>query len=194
MIGIYKITNPKGKIYIGQSININKRFQYYKKLHCKKQILIYRSLYKYGVENHIFEIIEECEIEQLNNRERYWQDFYNVLSKNGLNCVLVENNNVKKILSKETKNKISRTIKNKPESFKKRLREMNIGKQRLDSTKLLISINHAKKKKVICTESKKIWNSLIECCNDLNINSKTLSNKLSDKRKNNTTLTFLKNE
>jgi predicted GIY-YIG superfamily endonuclease len=26
---IYKITNPTGKIYIGQSVNINKRFNSY---------------------------------------------------------------------------------------------------------------------------------------------------------------------
>lgn len=85
MIGIYKITNPNGKNYIGQSINIEKRFNQYKKLTCKNQVILYRSLLKYGVENHIFEVIEECNIEILNERERYWQDFYNVIEK-GLNC------------------------------------------------------------------------------------------------------------
>lgn len=32
IIGIYKITNPKGKSYIGQSINIYRRFKEYKNL------------------------------------------------------------------------------------------------------------------------------------------------------------------
>ncbi len=32
MIGIYKITNPEGKIYIGQSIDIDRRFKEYKRL------------------------------------------------------------------------------------------------------------------------------------------------------------------
>ena len=41
-------------------------------LHCKEQRKIYYSLKKYGVENHEFEIIEECVIEQLNEREKYW--------------------------------------------------------------------------------------------------------------------------
>jgi excinuclease UvrABC nuclease subunit len=30
MVGIYKITNPNGKVYIGQAINIDKRIQKYK--------------------------------------------------------------------------------------------------------------------------------------------------------------------
>jgi len=59
MIGIYKITNPKGKIYIGQSINIKRRFNEYKRLNCSQQPKIYNSLLKYGSDNHKFEIIEE---------------------------------------------------------------------------------------------------------------------------------------
>ena len=35
MIGIYKITSPTKRIYIGQSINIEKRFKSYEKLNCK---------------------------------------------------------------------------------------------------------------------------------------------------------------
>lgn len=88
MIGIYKITSPSGKVYIGQSRNIRKRFSVYKRKKCENQIRIYNSIMKYGWDNHIFEVIEECEIELLNERERYWQDFYNVIGKNGLNCIL----------------------------------------------------------------------------------------------------------
>ena len=47
--GIYKITNPKNKVYIGQSKDIIKRWYYYKTLHCKSQIKLYNSLLKYGV-------------------------------------------------------------------------------------------------------------------------------------------------
>ena len=48
MIGIYKITSPTKKIYIGQSINIEYRIESYKKLiRCKKQIKLYNSLKKY---------------------------------------------------------------------------------------------------------------------------------------------------
>jgi len=38
-IGIYKITSPKGKTYIGQSINIEKRFKEHKNSINKKQTI-----------------------------------------------------------------------------------------------------------------------------------------------------------
>ena len=60
MIGIYKITSPNGRIYVGQSKNIEKRIKCYKSLNCKGQKLLYRSLLKYGVDKHKFEIIIEC--------------------------------------------------------------------------------------------------------------------------------------
>ena len=90
MIGIYRITNPKGKIYVGQSHDIEFRLKRYKVLNCKKQPKIYRSLLKYGAENHIFEIIEECEIEKLDERETYWKKEYNSV-KDGLNCNYYDN-------------------------------------------------------------------------------------------------------
>jgi group I intron endonuclease len=63
MIGIYKITSPSGRIYIGQSINIKRRFKEYNSRLGKGQLLLNRSFLKYGVENHIFEIICFCEKE-----------------------------------------------------------------------------------------------------------------------------------
>jgi group I intron endonuclease len=110
MIGIYKITSLSGRIYIGQSKNIDQRFEYYKRLKCRPQIRLYKSLLKYGVDNHIFETIEECSIDLLNNRERYWQEFYNVLGKKGLNCNLVSTQNCPKVLSEETKSRISNSL------------------------------------------------------------------------------------
>lgn len=107
MIGIYKITSPTKKIYIGQSVDIERRFKEYKKNKNKYQYRVYNSLKKYGIENHIFEVIEECAIELLNIRERYWQDFYNVLSENGLNCRLTTTNDKSGELSIETKEKMS---------------------------------------------------------------------------------------
>ena len=113
IIGIYKVTSPLNKIYIGQSIDVYKRFKQYKKLECKRQKKIYNSLLKYGAINHIFEIIEECSIDYINERERYWQEFYDVLSKNGLNLQLVNFNNVKQVHSQETKDKISKANKDR---------------------------------------------------------------------------------
>lgn len=85
MMGVYKITNPNGKIYIGQSVNIKKRWKYYYTLNCKGQTKLYNSLKKYGPENHIFEIIEECLENILEERETYYKIQFNSLIE-GLNC------------------------------------------------------------------------------------------------------------
>jgi len=114
MIGIYKITSPSKKVYIGQSVNIKRRFLDYKKSLKKQQIKLFNSIKKYGYENHTFEVIEECNIELLNERERYWQDFYNCV-ENGLNCRLTKTNDKSGILSKETIEK----LKNKDFSYLK---------------------------------------------------------------------------
>lgn len=109
-IGIYKITNPNGKIYIGQSINIEKRFNSYKKyLRCKPQRKLFGSLKKYGSENHTFEIIEECDLMDLNIRERYWQDKYNSFN-DGLNLILTSTIEKPQLISEDTKNKIRNSL------------------------------------------------------------------------------------
>jgi group I intron endonuclease len=92
MIGIYKITNPKNKIYIGQSNNIEKRFKQYEKVkNIKTQKKLYFSLIKYGFENHNFEIICECDLNELTIKERYYQELFNSVY-NGLNCHYVDIN------------------------------------------------------------------------------------------------------
>jgi len=61
MIGIYKLTSPSGKIYIGQSYDIEYRMRYYRSNNCKQQRKLYHSLLKYGFENHLFEVLEEIQ-------------------------------------------------------------------------------------------------------------------------------------
>jgi len=105
--GIYKITSPSGRIYIGQAVDIHKRWNRYKNLHkCViPQTKIYRSLIKYGAENHIFEIVETCELQILLDREGYYQDKYDSVNK-GLNCVRVKTSDKKGYLCQDTKDKI----------------------------------------------------------------------------------------
>jgi len=86
IIGIYKITNPKGRIYIGQSKDVQYRWNEYKNLHCKYQIQLYSSLVKYGFEKHKFEIIHQCFPKQLNELEIYYIDLFQTFnSKHGMN-------------------------------------------------------------------------------------------------------------
>ena len=108
MIGIYKITSPSSRIYIGQSKALRKRRRQYSTLvNCKNQTRLYASLVKYGFSQHIFEVIEECKEDQLNIRERYWQDFYDVLGPKGLNCKLTEAGELKTVYSQQTRENMS---------------------------------------------------------------------------------------
>ncbi len=154
MIGIYKITSPKNKIYIGQSSDIDYRFLCYKKLKCKAQPRIYNSFLKYGVENHLFEIIEECTVELLSERERHWQEYYNVLGKEGLNCEFVSTKQFSKVVSEETKKKIANTLtgfKHSEES-KKKISKGLIGRPVSKDTRKKISDSN---KNTIFTEERK---------------------------------------
>jgi group I intron endonuclease len=100
--GIYKITSPNGKVYIGESVNLKNRCKFYLSPNrIKKQRSIYNSLIKYGVDNHIFEIIEFCDSVNLKERERYFQEFYNSVN-NGLNCFYSSTANKLKKHSEET--------------------------------------------------------------------------------------------
>jgi len=107
MIGIYKITSPTNKIYVGQSIDIEKRFKQYRRLDCKKQPKLYNSFTKHGVENHIFEILEECSLDKLNSKEVFWKQKYNTISE-GLNCELFDIGQGPR--SNQVKDKISKSM------------------------------------------------------------------------------------
>lgn len=111
MIGIYKITSPTKNIYIGQSIDIEKRMNQYRLLHCKGQTIIYNSLLKYGFDAHIFEVLAECNVIELNTKERYYQELYSAMGLNGMNCRLTKSSDKTGYVSKETRDKISKSKK-----------------------------------------------------------------------------------
>lgn len=114
MTGIYKITSPTGKIYIGQSTSIKKRFKCYKSSGCKYQVILHNSFEKHGIDNHTFEVVEICPIKALNERERYWQDYYNCVGgKIGMNCRATASNDKSGYFSNETKKRMSISAKKK---------------------------------------------------------------------------------
>jgi len=107
MAVIYKITNPKGLVYIGQTVDYNSRMRAYKGSSKKSQPRLRASLTKYGFDNHKFEIICECEESQMNELERFYQDAYNVMDKkSGLNLRLTEATDRSGRISEETKQKL----------------------------------------------------------------------------------------
>ena len=112
MIGVYRITNPKGFVYVGSSKDIVTRWKWYKKLRCTSQGKLCNSLKKYGVENHIFEVIEECDIKILLERELYYGSIYKCLDiDSGLNCRLPKSLEDYEYMSQDTKDKISKSNK-----------------------------------------------------------------------------------
>ena len=112
--GIYKITSPTGRIYIGQTINIERRWNnYYSSIGANSQPRLKNSFKKYGVENHQFDIIEYCSEEELDCSERFWQDEFDVTNKNNLNCSLTKCGEKRYKHSEETCKKISELNKGK---------------------------------------------------------------------------------
>lgn len=82
--GIYKITNPKGKIYIGQTLDFKKRIKQYIKGHCEKQTILYNSIKKYGWQFHKVELILATK-ERLDEKEILLIIFFNSYVKDNIN-------------------------------------------------------------------------------------------------------------
>ena len=93
--GIYKIQNiESGKVYIGQATSWGDRTKQHIKrgLHAETPLnnKLYPALWEKGVENFTFELIEECARTDLNEREKFWIEYfdsknwgYNVTGGNG---------------------------------------------------------------------------------------------------------------
>lgn len=84
MVGIYKLFIGEN-IYIGKSIKIESRIKTHlsnlnNKCHCNKYLQ--RVYDKYGIDS---DIVEECSKEILNEREKYWIEYYRNLNYNVLN-------------------------------------------------------------------------------------------------------------
>ena len=86
MIGIYKITKKEnGKCYIGQSNNCERRFKEHQTKGASSRIPVDIAIQKYGKDAFTYEVIEECSIEELNQKEQYWIKYYNSM-EDGYNC------------------------------------------------------------------------------------------------------------
>lgn len=153
--GIYQIISPSKKIYIGQSVNIFKRWQQYKhsiKDKCIKTKLK-SSFIKYGIDKHKFEVLCKCDKNELDRLEKYYINLYQTFdSKHGLN--LQDGGNLRKRFSKETIQKMrdshlgkklsaesirKRTLLQKgmkrTEETKEKIRQANIGKKHTIETR-----------------------------------------------------------
>lgn len=196
MIGIYKIVSPTGKVYIGQAVCIKKRKKSYQKARCKGQPRLYASLIKYGFSEHIFEVVEECSEDQLNVRERHWQDFYDVLSEKGLNCKLTKTEDRTGCYSQESKNKNSESLKafwKTPEGQECRKRQVanTDYRARTTNTDLITKAANTDYKAIVANRdedarlkntdlvaaAKKRWVTIIQCAKNGTIIREWLSQK-----------------
>lgn len=80
--GIYKITNTVNQMtYVGQSVDLKARWRQ----HIKRGIgaetplknKLYPAMEEFGVWNFTFEVVEICKKEELNEREQFWQEYFN---------------------------------------------------------------------------------------------------------------------
>lgn len=84
--GIYLIENLiNNKKYIGQSKNIYARWSRHRCDSKVRDLPLYNAMRKYGLENFKFSILEECEVNELADREDYWIAYYNSYVPNGYN-------------------------------------------------------------------------------------------------------------
>lgn len=85
MVGIYKIENKiTHKVYIGQSIDIRRRWCTHRTNTTSKQY-IDQAIQQEGADQFTFEVLEECAVEDLNQREQYYIKLYNA-HIDGYNC------------------------------------------------------------------------------------------------------------
>jgi len=204
--GIYKITSPSGRIYIGSSKNIYKRWYRYGHESIKNQIKLSNSIQKYGWASHTFEILEECETNKLYSLERAWGDFYSVITT-GLNCQLPGKESIKpciseetrqkirikatgRVVSEETRNKLSLAKKGKKLSLEhvEKIRNNSKGKKMSEEAREKIILNLSKI--ILDTSTGVFYNSVKEAANYFNINYSTLRSMLQGKNKNKTNLIY----
>jgi group I intron endonuclease len=84
---IYKITNSiTGQLYVGKTHRtINERFSDHKQNSKKGTTYLYSAMRKYGLENFVMSLLEECDESISNDREIFWISELNCLAPVGYN-------------------------------------------------------------------------------------------------------------
>lgn len=185
MVGIYKIISPTNKIYIGQSTNIEQRWKWYNKLYCKNQTKLYYSLKKHGPQNHVFDIIEECDESKLIERETYWKKYYKVLELSSLCCRIdgkggKNSKTTNKLISKSNKG-VSRN-KGRIQSEEERKLRSQIKLGYIPSSSHIENMRKSmlgkNTKGIICINTGTTYPSIREAAQMLNLNERAIGNHL----------------
>lgn len=156
MIGIYLIENKiNGKKYVGQSIDIERRWKDHRTR--KDDAPIHLAIQKYGVDNFSFSILQECKREELNKLEVFFIEKLGTFGKGGYNLNRGGNTcpedfelSRREKISKACKGRVgSRTGCHLTDAEKENLRKASLGKKLSEETKMKIS-----------QKSKMFWESL----------------------------------
>ena len=214
---IYKIINKvNGKIYIGQTTK-NKGFDERYSYNFEKYVhnsYLKNSINKYGIDN--FEIIKEFDIayskEELDDKEKYWINYYNSTNRNyGYNREYGGSNGIP---TEEAKKKMSEVKKGKylgkdnpnygngdkirgnknpfygkthSEEFKKKNSERKKGNKnflgRHHSDESKRKLAKSHNKKIICITTNEIFDSITIACKKYNLDISSVSKVCKDKQK-----------
>lgn len=164
--GIYKITSPDGKVYIGQAKNTKLRMRRYFTKQISEHPRLKDCALIHGIENFKFEVIYECLPEELNYWERHFQDLYNVCGPNGLNCKLTLTENKPAYLSLDAKKRLSES--------KKGHKNMLGWKKTNQQIKQSILASEGRMKSIICLETGEVFKSSRDCSARYGFKMKTI--------------------
>jgi group I intron endonuclease len=163
--GIYKITSPSGKIYIGQSSNIERRMIEHKYRSKSKNLKLYSSLRKYGIDNHKIDILFLSKDKYEKDRmESIYIKYYDTIN-NGLNHIDTLSGGCGFSGKKHTEENVLKI------------------KERMNGYKPTKAIEK-RMKKVFCGYTNKYYNSISDCAKDLNVSRSLLSLQLNGKKIN----------
>ena len=162
---IYKIESPSGRVYIGQTNNLNRRIIEHKYMSSNSNLKLHNSIKKYGISNHDIKpiFISDCDYEKDIMEALYIRHYDSV--DNGLNHLYIPgvNNGFK-----GKKHSVDNVLK-----IKKRMKGFTPVK----------AINK-NKKRVYCEANNMTFDSISDCARYFNVSHSYISIVLSGSRTN----------
>lgn len=158
--GIYKLTSPSGKSYIGQSKNLKRRKEQFlkQKIYSRGKKLEEARLKYPDYNQWQYTVLEYCDEDLLNEREQYWISYYDTY-KYGYNSTIGgDQGKLGIIVSNERRKKQSESMKGKKPWNK----GLTVGKMS-DENKMKLVIARGQKIYAIFSNEKHEYNSIREC-------------------------------
>lgn len=193
--GIYKLTSPSGKIYIGKASNLYVRLNNYINLHCKGQRYLYNALLKYGVDNFKIDILFKTD-----KKYKYIEDLLNAIEIRTIKTFKSTNRDIGYNIksggnggkhSEETKKLIGNGNRGKKRSEEFKLnvsKRMSETKRSEESNKKRSNSMISKNKVIVIQYNKngefiKEWESASDAYRELNISGTSIANNISGRSK-----------